>query len=92
MDKLTSIIQLFLEEPENSLIVAPNAGTQAKLLMRLASVHYKRIIGPDEDFRLIDHPKSTRILLTDALMMLPSLIVWLKHNYNVVLIDDGEGT
>jgi len=90
MDKLDSIIQLFLEEPDNSLILVPNVGTQAKLLMRMASVHYKRLISQGEEFRVMDHPNTTRILITDAWLLDPSLIVWLKHRYNVVLIEEGE--
>ena len=38
----------------------------------------------------MDHPNTTRILITDAWLLDPSLIVWLKHRYNVVLIEEGE--
>jgi hypothetical protein len=90
MDNVTSIIQLFLEAPDKSLLIVPNIGTQAKLLLRMASIHFKRIVANDEDYLMIDHPKETRIIIVDVDMLAPSLVVWIKHSFDTVVLVESE--
>jgi len=86
MDQTTLVIQQFLEDPFNSIIVVPNDAAKVEFEARTAPVHHGRIIAAIENLHgLLNLPPETLVLVSDAEMIDPSLLRWLAEQHNLIV-------